>query len=52
VKERRLAVAEAQLAFAALATLVTPEPVAGAEALSACSSATMSVKRHGISDSG
>ena len=34
VKEHRLSVAEAQLAFAALATLVTPEPVAGAEALS------------------
>jgi hypothetical protein len=33
--ERRLSVAEAQLAFAGLATLVTPEPVAGAEALSA-----------------
>ncbi len=35
VKEHRLSVTEAQLAFAALATLVTPEPVAGAEALSA-----------------
>ena len=35
IKERQLSVADAQLAFAALATLVTPEPVPGAEALSA-----------------
>jgi len=34
VTERRLDVAEAQLAFAALAALVRPDPAAGGEALS------------------